>query len=77
MICCIRLFMEDHIYSPDGKYVFKNGEWVPSTIVNQETMNINDSAVAGDVVSNTTIQRTEAEVIRAVMNGVRVSISIE
>ena len=77
MICYIRLFMEDHTYSPDGKYIFKDGEWVPSTIVNQETMNINDSAIAGDVVSNTTIQRTEAVITRAVMNGVRVSISIE
>ena len=66
--------MDEPIYSPDGNFIWDGGQWVPTTSHNKLTVNMQDSVIGGDVVSNTNIQSSDAEVIKAAMEGVVASI---
>ena len=48
--------MPEPIYSPDGAFIWNETEWVPVPATNEQQVNLQDSVVAGDVVSNTNIQ---------------------
>jgi hypothetical protein len=66
--------MDEPIYSPDGNFIWDGEQWVPTTSHNKPTVNMQDSVIGGDVVSNTNIQSSDAEVIKAAMEGVVASI---
>ena len=66
--------MSGPIYSPDGKFIWDGTEWVPVSSGINQTVNMQDSVIGGDVVSNTNIQASDAEVIKAAMDGVVASI---
>jgi len=66
--------MTEPIYSPDGKFMWDETEWVPVPSTSEQQLNMQDSVVAGDVVSNTNIQSSDADVIKAAMDGVVASI---
>ena len=65
--------MSEPILSPDGNFVWDGSKWVPHTS-NQQSMQMQDSVISGDVVSSTTIHRSDADVIKAAMDGVVASI---
>ncbi len=66
--------MTEPIYSPDGAFIWNETEWVPVSSTNEQQVNMQDSVVGGDVVSNTNIQSSDADVIKAAMDGVVASI---
>jgi hypothetical protein len=66
--------MTEPIYSPDGAFIWNDTEWVPVSSTNEQKVNMQDSVVGGDVVSNTNIQSSDADVIKAAMDGVVASI---
>lgn len=66
--------MDEPMYSPDGNFIWDGNEWVPVSSDNKQTVNMKDSVIGGDVVSNTNIQSSDAEVIKAAMEGVVASI---
>lgn len=66
--------MAEPIYSPDGNFIWNGTEWVPVSSGIKPPVNMQDSVIGGDVVSNTNIQASDAEVIKAAMDGVVASI---
>ena len=66
--------MADPIYSPDGNFIWDGSQWVPVSPVSKQTVDMQDSVISGDVVSNTNIQSSDAEVIKVAMEGVVASI---
>jgi hypothetical protein len=66
--------MAEPIYSPDGNFIWDGSEWVPVSSESKQTVDMQDSVIGGDVVSNTNIQSSDAEVIKAAMEGVVASI---
>ena len=66
--------MAEPIYSPDGNFIWDGTEWVPVSSGIKQTVDMQDSVIGGDVVSNTNIQTSDAEVIKAAMDGVVASI---
>lgn len=73
MLALLQEFMSEPILSPDGNFVWDGSKWVPHTS-NQQSMQMQDSVVSGDIVSSTTIHRSDADVIKAAMDGVVASI---
>ena len=57
--------MDDPIYSPDGKFIWNGTAWKPVPSDEVQSINLQDSVIAGDVVSNTNIQSSDADVVRA------------
>jgi len=66
--------MAEPIYSPDGNFIWDGSQWVPVSPINKQTVDMQDSVIGGDVVSNTIIQSSDAEVIKVAMDGVVASI---
>ena len=64
--------MGERIESPDGNYYWNGEEWILKSQVND--VKVSDSVVSGDIVNNTNINSTDAEVIKAAMDGVVSSI---
>ena len=54
--------------SPDGKWVWDGNEWVPNTQRNEIQMS--DSVVSGDIISNQNVNSVDSEVVKAAMTGV-------
>lgn len=61
-------------YSPDGNFIWDGTEWVPVSPGIKQIVNMQDSVIGGDVVSNTNIHSSDAEVIKAAMDGIVASI---
>tara|TARA_Y100000994_G_scaffold226151_1_gene208927 strand:+ start:168 stop:905 length:738 start_codon:yes stop_codon:yes gene_type:complete len=55
--------MSDSIISPDGEFMWTGSEWIPAPP--QKNIEISDSVVMGDVVSNTNIITGEKKDIRS------------
>ena len=54
--------------SPDGKWVWDGSEWIPNT---QNTeIQMSDSVISGDVISNQNVSSVDSEVVKAAMTGV-------
>ena len=54
--------------SPDGKWVWNGSEWIPNT---QNTeIQMSDSVISGDVISNQNVSSVDSEVVKAAMTGV-------
>ena len=58
--------------SPDGKWMWSGTEWIPAP-PNQspQQLNMQDSVIAGDVISNTTIHNDPSVVTEAVITALR------
>ena len=58
--------------SPDGKWMWSGTEWIPAP-PNQspQQLNMQDSVIAGDVISNTTIHNDPSAVTEAVITALR------
>jgi hypothetical protein len=65
--------MAEPILSPDGNFIWNGTEWIPYQKI-QDNNVIQDSAVAGDVISNVNIGSSDSDVIRAAMDGIVASI---
>ncbi|MDA9722759.1 hypothetical protein N9U53_01545 [Euryarchaeota archaeon] len=64
--------MGERIESPDGNYYWNGEEWILKSQVND--VKVSDSVVSGDIVNNTNFNSSDAEVIKAAMDGVVSSI---
>jgi len=54
--------------SPDGKWAWNGNEWVPNT---QKTeIQMSDSVISGDIISNQNVNSVDSEVVKAAMTGV-------
>ena len=54
--------------SPDGKWVWDGSEWIPNT---QKTeIQMSDSVIGGDIISNQNVNSVDSEVVKAAMTGV-------
>ena len=64
--------MDDAVISPDGKWMWSGTEWIPAP-PNQspQQLNMQDSVIAGDVISNTTIHNDPSVVTEAVITALR------
>jgi hypothetical protein len=64
--------MDDAVISPDGKWMWSGTEWIPAP-PNQspQQLNMQDSVIAGDVISNTTIHNDPSAVTEAVITALR------
>ncbi|MBT5660488.1 MAG: hypothetical protein HOI79_00275 [Euryarchaeota archaeon] len=64
--------MDDAVISPDGKWMWSGSEWIPAP-PNQspQQLNMQDSVIAGDVISNTTIHNDPSAVTEAVITALR------
>ena len=59
--------MTDPVYSPDGKFIWSGSEWIPAPPKGNQTLNMQDSVVGGDVVHNTVINNDVDAVTTAVI----------
>lgn len=64
--------MDDTVLSPDGKWMWSGSEWIPAP-PNQKSqqLNMQDSVIAGDVISNTTIHNDPSAVTEAVITALQ------
>lgn len=64
--------MSGPIMSPDGKYMWTGSEWIPAP-PNEggNSINMQDSVIGGDVISNTTINNDPAAVTAAVISALQ------
>ena len=54
--------------SPDGKWIWDGSEWIPNT---QKTeIQMADSVIGGDIISNQNVNSVDSEVVKAAMTGV-------
>jgi len=60
--------MTDIVYSPDGKFMWSGSEWIPVPPTGNQTLNMQDSVVGGDVVHNTVINNDVDAVTSAVIS---------
>ena len=60
--------MTDIVYSPDGKFMWSGSEWIPVPPSGNQTLNMQDSVVGGDVVHNTVINNDVDAVTSAVIS---------
>jgi len=69
------MYMADPVYSPDGKFMWTGKEWIPAPpsaedVPNQpseQTINMQDSVIGGDVVHKTVINNDPTAVTSAVI----------
>tara|TARA_B100000963_G_C22274666_1_gene514359 strand:- start:13 stop:444 length:432 start_codon:yes stop_codon:yes gene_type:complete len=59
--------MSGEMTSPDGKWVWDGNEWIPNT---QTEIQMSDSVIGGDVISNQNVNSVDSEVVKAAMTGV-------
>ena len=67
--------MADPVYSPDGKFMWTGKEWIPAPPTaedapnqpSEQTINMQDSVIGGDVVHKTVINNDPAAVTSAVI----------
>ena len=59
--------MTDIVYSPDGKFMWSGSEWIPVPPSANQTVNLQDSVIGGDVVHNTVINNDVDAVTGAVI----------
>ena len=63
--------MSDPIFSPDGKFMWSGSEWIPAPPSGGNTIEMKDSVIGGDVVSNTTINNDPQAVTEAVISALQ------
>ena len=64
--------MDDAVISPDGKWMWSGSEWIPAPPKqSSQRLNMQDSVIAGDVISNTTIHNDPSAVTEAVITALR------
>ena len=63
--------MSDRILSPDGKFMWTGSEWIPAPPVSGNSIEMNDSVIGGDVISNTTINNDPKAVTDAVISALQ------
>ena len=64
--------MDDAVISPDGKWMWSGSEWIPAPPKQRsQQLNMQDSVIAGDVISNTTIHNDPSVVTEAVITALR------
>ena len=64
--------MDDAVISPDGKWMWSGSEWIPAPPKqSSQQLNMQDSVIAGDVISNTTIHNDPSAVTEAVITALR------
>ena len=59
--------MSEPVISPDGKFMWSGSEWIPAPPKGNQTLNMQDSVVGGDVVHNTVINNDVDAVTSAVI----------
>lgn len=57
--------MEEKGFSPDGAFWWDGEKWVATSPLDSTSIDIRDSVISGDIVSNTKIQTSDADVVRA------------
>ena len=67
MIQQLGAFMSDPVLSPDGKFMWTGTEWIPAPPTGGNNIDMKDSVIGGDVVSNTTINNDPQVVTEAVI----------
>ena len=68
LISRFRIGMSEPIYSPDGKFMWSGSEWIPVPPESNQTVNLQDSVIGGDVVHNTVINNDVEAVTTAVIS---------
>lgn len=64
--------MAEPIRSPDGKFMWSGDEWIPAPPNDQgNQINMQDSVIGGDVISNTTINNDPSAVTSAVITALQ------
>ena len=64
--------MDDAVISPDGKWMWSGSEWIPAPPKqSSQQLNMQDSVIAGDVISNTTIHNDPSAVTEAVITALQ------
>ena len=63
--------MSEPVMSPDGKFMWTGDEWVPTPPSEGNNINMQDSVIGGDVVSNTVINNDPAAVTTAVITALQ------
>ena len=63
--------MSDPIFSPDGKFMWSGTEWIPAPPSGGNAIEMKDSVIGGDVVSNTTINNDPQAVTGAVISALQ------
>ncbi|MBA4694786.1 MAG: hypothetical protein H2066_02915 [Candidatus Poseidoniales archaeon] len=64
--------MAEPIRSPDGKFMWSGDEWIPTPPNDQgNQINMQDSVIGGDVISNTTINNDPSAVTSAVITALQ------
>ncbi|MED6338153.1 MAG: hypothetical protein VYC12_03915, partial [Candidatus Thermoplasmatota archaeon] len=59
--------MSDPVLSPDGKFMWTGSEWIPVPPTSGNNIEMKDSVIGGDVISNTTINNDPQMVTEAVI----------
>ena len=73
------MYMADPVYSPDGKFMWTGEEWIPAPPTaedapnqpSEQTINMQDSVIGGDVVHKTVINNDPAAVTSAVITALQ------
>ena len=68
LISRFRIGVSEPIYSPDGKFMWSGSEWIPVPPESNQTVNLQDSVIGGDVVHNTVINNDVEAVTTAVIS---------
>ena len=64
--------MDEPVYSPDGKFLWTGSDWIPAPPEGgSNILNMQDSVIGGDVISNTTINNDPSAVTEAVINALQ------
>jgi hypothetical protein len=64
--------MSDLMLSPDGKFMWTGNEWIPAPPSSEgNKINMQDSVIGGDLVSNTVINNDPAAVTAAVITALQ------
>ncbi|MBS83930.1 MAG: hypothetical protein CMA90_02085 [Euryarchaeota archaeon] len=71
MIQQLRYFMTERVLSPDGKFMWTGSEWIPAPPTGGNNIEMKDSVIGGDVVSNTTINNDPQAVTEAVISALQ------
>ena len=66
MIQQVGYFMTERVLSPDGKFMWTGSEWIPAPPAGNQ-IEMKDSVIGGDVISNTTINNDPEVVTEAVI----------
>ncbi|RAH13251.1 MAG: hypothetical protein CMB20_005140 [Methanobacteriota archaeon] len=64
--------MDEPVYSPDGKFLWTGSDWIPAPPEGgSNNLNMQDSVIGGDVISNTTINNDPSAVTEAVITALQ------